>query len=89
MKRYLMISMAAAVRDEIRVKTGFAHRSIGVAVCVFALATVGVGQVTEAWVARYDGPGNFSDAASVLSTFLCHNLQILFCAGSCGISGGV
>ncbi|MGI8924868.1 MAG: hypothetical protein ACR2HJ_12735 [Fimbriimonadales bacterium] len=76
MKRFLMISTAAAARGEMRVKAGFARRLIGVLVCAFALATAGMGQVTEAWAARYDGPGNLDDSGEALALDAAGNVYV-------------
>ncbi|MBA3725498.1 MAG: SBBP repeat-containing protein [Armatimonadetes bacterium] len=84
MKRFLRISIAAAARGEMRVKTGFAHRLIGVAVCLLALATAGVGQVTEAWVALY-GPTQNTDEAHALAVDVSGNVYV---TGQSWLGGG-
>ncbi|MGI8924669.1 MAG: SBBP repeat-containing protein [Fimbriimonadales bacterium] len=78
MKRFLMISTATAARGEIRVKTGFAHRLIGVTVCLFALATAGVGQVTESWDALYNGVDHpaYDDLAAKLAVDTAGNVYV-------------
>jgi len=76
MKRFSMISNAAMARGEIWVKTGFLHRLIGVTVCLFALAAAGVGQITESWVARYNGPAGLHDAASKVALDAAENVYV-------------
>nr|MBA3725776.1 hypothetical protein [Armatimonadota bacterium] len=76
MKRFSMISTAMAALAGRRVKTGFAHRLIGVALCMFALASAGVGQVTEAWVARYNGPESSYDRAFDVAADAAGNVYV-------------